>query len=201
MRLQVANKGNVRILGKVATTTSNGFSLVSWGGTWNILTSSSTKLTNKGSLSLVKSGDIVRVQGTVSTSSPTTIIAKLIQDRSFKKGKKVENKDEPEGMKHLREIFTGKNKGTSTASTSDALKIATVQSIATGNASTTGAFSVKLQNGTVMTITATPQTRFFNRSLNPIAFSDIKIGHVLAAYGSSTSSTSLNAAIIHDLSL
>lgn len=198
MKLQVALSGKAHVTGKVESVSGDSFKLSSWGGTWTVKTASDTKFSNKGSVSLIKVGDYVQAHGKVLSAQAMTLEAQHINNKSFKKDTK--NLD-----KKLGKLFKGhkgddEKPGKAYATTTDALKVATVQSVSTSNNS----LSVKLQNGVSYLINTSGLTKFFNRALNPINFSDIKAGHNIAAYGTTTtagSSTTLNATIIHDLSL
>lgn len=195
MKLQVALSGKAHLTGKVKSVSGDSFKLSSWGGTWAVTTATDTKFAHKGSVSLIKPGDYVQVHGKVSSAQAMTLEAQHINNKSFKKDTK--NLD-----KKLGKLFKGNDDEKprkSYATTTDALKVATVQSVSTSNNS----LSVKLQNGISYLINTSGLTKYFNRALNPINFSDIKAGHDIAAYGTTTpgSTTTLNATIIHDLSL
>ncbi|MDQ3014631.1 MAG: DUF5666 domain-containing protein [bacterium] len=198
MKLQVALSGKAHLTGKVESVSGDSFKLSSWGGTWTVKTGSSTKFSNKGSVSLIKVGDYVQVHGKVLNAQAMTLEAQHINNKSFKKDtKNLDKKIE----KKLGKLFKGhKDDDKLYASSTDALKVATVQSVSTS----TNSLSVKLQNGVSYLVNTSGLTRYFNRALNPINFSDIKAGHNIAAYGTTTtagSTTTLNATIIHDLSL
>jgi hypothetical protein len=185
MKLEVALSGKAHVTGKVESISGDSFRLSTWGGVWTVKTATSTKYSNKGTLALIKVGDYVQVQGKVSSTEATTLEAQHINDKSFKKE-----------MKKNKDLLKSLNKKHHASST-DAVRVATVQSVATSSNS----LSVKLHNGLTYLINTSSATKFFNRALNPINFSDIKTGHSIAAYGTTTSSTTLDAAIIHDLSL
>jgi hypothetical protein len=191
MKLQVALSGKAHVTGKVESVTGDSFKVSTWGGQWTIKTSTSTKYSSKGSLSLIKVGDYVQVQGKVSNTEAMTLEAQHINNKSFKKEVK-NNKNVLKFLKRGDDDRKGHH-----ASSTDALKLATVQTVSTSSNS----LSVKLQNGLTYLVNTSGATKFFNRALNPITFSDIKAGHNIAAYGTSTSSTTLDAAIIHDLYL
>ncbi len=178
MKLQVALSGKAHVTGKVESMSGDSLKISTWGGTWTVTTATSTKFNNKGSLALIKVGDYVQVQGKVSNAQAMTLQAQHINDKSFKK---VAKKTRME-LSH--------------ASSTDMVRGATVQSVATSS------LTVKLHNGVSYLINTSGVTKFFSKALNPITSSDIRTGHTIAAYGSTTSSTTtLNATIIHDLSL
>jgi hypothetical protein len=191
MKLQVALSGKAHVTGKVESISGDSFKISTWGGTWTVKTATSTKYSSKGSLALIKVGDFVQVQGKVSNAEAMTLEAQHINNKSFKK--------EVKNNKNILKFLKGDNddrKGHHASST-DALKLATVQTVSTSSSS----LSVKLQNGLTYLINTSGATKFFNKALNPITFSDVKAGHTIAAYGTTTSSTTLDASIIHDLSL
>ena len=84
--LRVGPKGNAFMRGTIASVSGDVITVNSWGGTWTVDVSSSTKVlpsTANGSVTSFQTGDLIGVLGSVSTSGNWTINAKVVRDRTM----------------------------------------------------------------------------------------------------------------------
>jgi hypothetical protein len=181
--LMVKTTGKVHATGQVGSVSGNTFTLNLWGGTWTVQTDATTKFSGKAVLTAFKVGDQVKVEGTVSGSS-TTIIAKHITNTNAVKAMKQHKKEAKKIVKELKGSIQTTING-----------LGSVLSIG----STT--LQVKTGTSTNVTVETDVNTKYYSKSWLPINFADIKIGHNIGVAGSTTSSTTLKAALIHNLSL
>lgn len=187
-RIMVRVNGKVVAAGTVQSLTSDGFTLSTWGGVWTVKTATSTKFSLKTGLSAVKVGDVVTVSGTVSKDSPTVITAAKVEDKAVLK---ASHENKKEAKKEIKELRKG-DKGPGMLRGG-----ATVQSIV--------GTTITLQGknaSTTRTITTDANTKFYSKAWLPITLGDIKVGDILKPFGNkATTSLSLHAALIQDLSL
>jgi hypothetical protein len=83
LMLEIGARGNVFLRGFVASNASSTIGVQSWGGVWNVRIASTTRLLAHATTTpdfLV--GDYVGVEGIVSTSTPFTIDARVMRDRT-----------------------------------------------------------------------------------------------------------------------
>jgi hypothetical protein len=179
MRLQIAMSGKASLVGTVESVSGTTFRINSWGGVWTVTTDSNTKFGKNESVAQFTVGDSVKVEGKVSTTTTLAILAK-----------KIENKNIRNNGTH-----TGTSSPATTTPVTTEVRIGTVTSVG----STT--LDIRQSNGKTSIFTITSLTRFFNSQLQSISQSQILTGHNVAAYGTTTNSSSLNVVVIHDLSL
>jgi hypothetical protein len=176
-RLHVNKNGKAVISGSVQAVQTDGFTISTWGGVWTVKTTADTKYSFKGTLSNVVVGDQVLVNGTAATSSQT-IIAKHIEDKTFKQTKKEDRKDRNEIRFNAQVVLRG------------------------GSVATTSSSSFDLVNGaSTTTVNTDTNTKYYGMHWAPISFTDIKTGHNVNVYGTTTGTTSVTASLIHDLSI
>ncbi len=172
MRLQINMTGKVDLQGTVQTIGANSFTVNTWGGTWVINTASTTKYTHQNSIASIRVGDVVRVNGKVSTTTTNTVLAKQINNKTYKK-----NATSP---------------GTGTTTTK--VGVGTVASVGTSS------LVVNLYNSGTTNIQTSSSTIFLNKLLSPISFSQILVGHAVAVSGGVTAHATITPAVIQDLS-
>jgi len=177
MRVQIALTGKAHITGTVESVSSSGFNVKTLGTTWNVAVGTSTKFTHKHTLANIRVGDTVKVQGKLSSTTSLALTATLVDNKTFRKA------------------TTTPSATTTPPTSSTILRFATVQNVG----STT--LGVRLQNGSNITIETSSTTKYFNQNIQPISIFNILVGHTVVAYGTSTSSTTLQASHIYDLSI
>src|SRR5262245_13433426 len=85
--IEIGPRGNAHLQGTVTAVSSAGISVKSWGGVWTVNAATSTFRNNGGNktvLDRIHIGDIVNVNGTVSTDANLTINASLVRDLSVR---------------------------------------------------------------------------------------------------------------------
>ncbi len=85
MVVQIGPGGKTLLRGTVDAVGSNSLTVKSWGGDWVVNVASDANLMPGASVSDVKVGDFVGVQGTTSQSAAWTVDANLVRDWTAKK--------------------------------------------------------------------------------------------------------------------
>jgi hypothetical protein len=180
-KLMVNATGNISLNGTVKSVAPSSFVVESWGGLWTVTVNADTKFGANLGTSSIKVGNEVYVKGAASTSN-LTIVASRVDDTTSIKTLAQQKKDGKKLEKELSK-FQKNLKGS-----------ATVQSTASSS------LSVKGKKGTY-TVSTDANTKVYSKSWTPLSFADIKVGHVVETFGSTTSATNVHAALILDLSL
>jgi hypothetical protein len=168
--------GNVQGIGSttLALSTNN--------GVWTVLTTATTTYDHKIGFSNIQTGDKLAVRGTVQGST-TIITASHINDSSITEREHDNKKSFNKMMKNFRKQAKVFNQP---------LKVTAVGS---------STITVSGKHNTSLIINTDSNTRFYNLMWLPVNLGNILVGNKIQTFGSTTNSTSMNAVLIHDLSL
>ncbi|MES2437142.1 MAG: DUF5666 domain-containing protein [Patescibacteria group bacterium] len=189
-KLHINGLGKTNIVGSVTAVSATGFTVASQGGSWTIKTDSNTHFTVKNGANQVKVGDTVMVYGTVSTTETMTIVASKIENKTLKTTMKLEKKAAHENKKEIKQSLKELKKHMLSL-----FSFGTVQSVGTNS------LTLKSQNGATYDIKTSSTTETYKKDWTATSTSAIKANHQIHVYGTKTGTTTIDASIIHDLSL
>ncbi len=176
MVLQISQEGKVLLRGTVSAVGTTSLTVKSWGGDWVVNTSLTTKFAPGTTMSQVKVGDFVGVQGMVLTGPAWTIDASLVRNWTEKRMVK-ENKEE---VKDIMRAQNPKNWD--------------------GTASNVSSNSFTLTvDGTVYTVNLAANAKIVNKGFMSALFSDVKNGDRVRVYGPAVNSV-ITAFVVRDMS-
>jgi hypothetical protein len=139
MSVQVNRPGNAKLEGTIASISGTTIVVNSWGGQWNIDTSTAKlqrRFGGASSLSEFAVGDQITINGTASTSTNWTIIAKQVRDETIQQ-RNVNPTGTISNLNVTGKTFTlttsGKNSKTYNVTTTDTTKFINATSTITIN--------------------------------------------------------------------
>jgi hypothetical protein len=182
--LEVGPEGKVLIRGTIASVGSKSLTVNSWGGTWTVNVSPTTKVLPEATgndLTNFKQGDFVGIQGTVSQSSQLTIDAVLIRDWTYRQTVNQERQENIKSANALKKSMAPKNYVGTASNVSD------------------NSFTLTI-NGVANNVNVAPGAKIVNRNWITIKLSDIKDGDNVRVWGINNNGT-ITASIVRDVSI
>jgi hypothetical protein len=182
--LEVDPEGKVLMRGTIVSVGSKSLTVNSWGGTWTVNVSPTTKVLPEATgndLTNLKQGDFVGIQGTVSQSSQLTIDAVLIRDWTYHQTLNQERQQNIKSANALKKSMAPKNYVGTASNVSD------------------NSFTLTI-NGVANTVNVAPGAKIVNRNWITIKLSDIKDGDNVRVWGTNDNGT-ITASIVRDVSI
>lgn len=196
-KLEIGPKGSALLRGNIVSVSGNSVVMKTWGGTWTILVGSGAEvLPRRGqaaNLSDFLPGDYIGVSGVMSETDSSTVIAKVVRNRTEARRENIERKDNKEALeKRLKEE---KEKREDMLASLGRIVEGRVSSIAT----TTQSFMMTVKDKSY-DVTTGSSTKFVDEKWRTITFADIAVDHKIRVFGIVSAST-ISAEVVRDTSL
>ncbi len=183
--LQVGSAGKVLMRGTIASITSGGLTVTSWGGTWTVNVGTGAQVlptAANNDLTQFKVGDFVGVQGTVSQSANWTIDATLVRDWTYRAAVTQERQTNIQSAQGTIKSGTARN-------------YVGVASNVSGSS-----FTLSATGGTSYTVNVASGAEVVNRSYLTLPLASINSGDNVRVWGVNASGT-ITAQIVRDISI
>ncbi len=184
MVLQIGAKGAVLLRGTVDSVSSDSVTVKSWGGDWTVNVPTSAKVLPQGTtVSDMKTGDFVGVQGTVDSTGNFMVNATLIHDWTARQALNQEIKT---NVQSVRETMASGPR--------------TIQGTLSNLDATADTFTLTNAAGTAYSVTLDSGAKILGKNWATITLGQATNGDTVRVYGT-VSSTAIAASVFRDVSV
>lgn len=196
-KLEVGPKGQALLRGHIVSVSGSTIVVKSWGGQWTVVVGSGTEILPRrgqaANLSDFLPGDYVGVSGTISASSPNSVNAKVIRNRTEARRETEERKENKELLE--KRVKEEKDKRDALLASVGKIMEGKVASVATSSTS----FALVVKDKTY-DVTTSSSTKFVDERWRTISFASIAEGHKVRVFGIVSGST-ISAEVVRDTSV